>query len=375
MADITIPLKELEAALEITPMLNIVRDYKWHTGLETDAPSSHVPRMLLREFEIANNSTFTGIKRTAAFLLSSVYGNNPYGGMYVCKATGLKIVLPYFNESVWKASVEWEDVDMGGENNKDKGGIEKGLKWISNVLQKGKARFDKVTQDLGQLNPFTETSNAIILNTQKAWKQGDAEGITTKFYLINTNSSRKSWYRNYNVCRYLKTICLHDQITATKASQPPIYEVFIPGYRYLPAAAITNVTIKQIGSVIPYHAIEGRDDGDAPTFSGGKFALESQEFYIPDAWEIELTVTPLVMASRQTEIIGLNEMRTEIAAITNTMGNAIDTAPYAPGDELGVQGGENEEVYSTRNSRNLFDLKNGTQKIGGINDGGKNRGH
>ena len=361
-----IPLKELERQLGFTMTLNIVQQYKWHTGLATDMPASHIPRLLLREFEIANNSTWSGVKRSGLMALSVMTDRNPYGGMYVCKPTGLKIILPYFNESVWKAKVNWERVDTGGENNKDKGLIEKATGGISKFLQTTTGQISRFTQDIS--NAFGGTSNAIVMNTPMAWKEGDADGLTTKFYLINTNNSKKSWYKNFNVCRWLKAICLHDQMTTTKAAQPPIYEAFIPGYRYLPAAAITDVTIKQIGSVIPYHAIKDHDPGQAPAFSGGKYAIEDQDFYVPDAWEIELTITPLVMASRQTEIMGLNPTRVEIAAITDTFGNAIDTQDYAP-YEMGMVGEANEPVYVQRNARNLFDLNNGTQRVGEMTDG------
>lgn len=360
-----IPLQKYEKAIFGDKInINIVKDYKWHTGLATDMPPPHVPRLILHEFEIANSNLWSGLERSGVMLIR----DNPYAGMYVGEATSRRFILPYLSDFTWKASVEWGPVEAGGNGDEKKGNA------IQRKIDAVKDAAKKVIQFGQGVSELTNSSTAFVENTARRWKGTDVQAVSTKFSLINTNSNPESWMKNYRFCQYLKAACLHDQRNTTKASPPPIYTLLIPGMIYSPACFISGLEIKQKGSVMPLNVLLKLTD-DAPPKLNPPYEPQSyQEIYIPDSWEIKIDFSWLVLPSRQTQIYGMNYMRWEVPAITNAYGDmAMDKmyGSYLLGEEFGMQGADNAALYETQSNAKLFDMKNATQKEakGALTDG------
>lgn len=363
-----IPLKDYENVIFGGKMnINIVKDYKWHTGLATDMPPPHVPRMLLHEFEISNSNLYSGLLRSGSMMIH----DNPYAGMYVGEATGRRFILPYLSDFTWEASVAWEPVEAGGDGNGK--GNQKG-----NVLQKAKDwiadKTNKAVQLGAGVRELFDTATAFVENTAERWHKTDVKAVETKFSLINTNSEPESWIKNYRFCQYLRAACLHDQRNVTKASPPPIYTMLIPGMIYSPACYMSELKIKQVGSVMPLSVLARLSNGAIPALNP-VYEPNYKQIYIPDSWEITMGFSWLVMPSRQTQIYGINNMRYEIPAITNPLGDeSRDLAGYGfylIGEEFGQQAADNAGLYETQSNAKLFDLKNATQEAaqGALTDG------
>lgn len=359
-----IPLKDYESAIFFGSNINIVRDYKWHTGLATDMPPPHVPRLILREFEIANSNLWSGLERSGAMIMR----DNPYAGMYVSEPTGFRFILPYLSDFTWKASVTWEPVEAGGNGDEKKGNA---IQRMANAVTDAVDSVIKFGQGVSEL---TNSSTAFVENTAERWKNTDVTPVSTKFSLINTNSNPEAWMKNYRFCQYLKAACLHDQRNTTKASPPPIYTLLIPGLIYSPACYMSGLEIKQKGSVMPMNVLLRFADGAPPPLKPPYEPASYQEIYIPDSWEIKIDFKWLVMPSRQTQIYGMNAMRWKVPAITDAGGDTpmdLTYGAYSIGNELGQEPADNAALYNTQSNAKLFDLKNATQRDakGAITDG------
>ena len=365
MGKYSIPLKDYEAAVGITGVVDVIRDYKWHTGLNTDMPVNHMPRIILHEFELANSALWAQANRIASF--EKTFGDNPYASMYACKKTGLQLILPYLSDFVWKTSISWEPVEVGGNSSSDSdGGI---LGSIGSIFKTATDFIDKINHVANQLG---NSAPAEVQNAGFEWQQGEVQDIQTKFYLINTNSTPKEWIKNYRMCQYLITSCLHDQMNTTKATPPPIYTMYIPGMRYAPATVISELEIKQIGSVMPYKVMKeqakmgGMEAPEPSPPLNPKYEPSDEHLYIPDAWEITISFKDLVMASRQTHLFGMNPNRYNVQALTTAGGtDSLDEAEYGvymQVPELSEAGYSNDVIYEKQNGAALFDLMNGTQE-------------
>lgn len=361
-----IPLKEYESAVfsDVGSQINIVRDYKWHTGLATDMPPSHVPRLILREFEIANSNLWSGLTRSGVQLVH----DNPYAGMYVAEPTGYRFILPYLSDFTWKSETEWGPVEAGGNGDEKKGNV------LQNLQSAITGIADKIIQFGHGARELFNSSTAYVENTAERWKITNVTPVSTKFSLINTNSNPESWMKNYRFCQYLKAACLHDQRNTTKASPPPIYTLLVPGIIYSPACYISGLEIKQKGSVMPMNVLLRFADGATPALKPPYEPETYQEIYIPDSWEIQIDFKWLVVPSRQTQIYGMNSKRWKVPAITDAAGRKpmdLRYGAYTQAGELGRAGATNAGVYGIQSKAQLFDLKNATQEKaqGAIVDG------
>lgn len=360
----SIKLKDVAAAYKFPGIVDIVRDYKWHTGVEVDMPVSHIPRIILREYELANSALYA--QATRKLSLGKLIGDNPYAAMYTCTATGHTYILPYLTDTVWSVDETWEPVDAGGNSGKDNGagGLVGAIGGVINFFGSAVGAISDT------VNQVTNAAPAKVENNGMQWTTNESEDVTTKFYLINTNATPQTWIKNYNFCQYLIVSCLHDQMNTTKAVPPPIYTMYIPGMRYSPACAISKLSIKQIGSVMTYSALGAAGGTGAPSPGTGAFNPENDVIYIPDAWEIEISFCDLVMPSRQTHLYGMNPARRkDFQAITPAGSNApLDTCVYTDRELLSTGKEDNAPGYETRSGAALFDLNDINQITGVVKD-------
>lgn len=309
-SDNTIKLESVENAFfGSKSIIDVVRDYKWHTGMATDMPPQHIPRIILREYELANSELWAAFTATG---VSRTLGSNPYQNLYTCNPTHRTFIYPYLTEDVWETKITWNEVEAGGnENPNNKDGA---------VLGALKSVVGGVSSLIGGIfdtaNQLTNSAPATFENGRMLWEGATVTDITTKFYIINTNATPYTWHENYKLCQYLIVSCLHDQMNTTKATPPPIYTMYIPGMRYSPACVISSLKIRQIGSVMPWRvlckhseAMTTQKEPRLPLLGRQDFKPEHDTIYIPDAWEIEIGFQDLVKPSRQTHLYGMSPVR------------------------------------------------------------------
>jgi len=248
---------------------DVVANYAW-----TTTPSNlrfNVPYINLREFEIdiANLYAqliywYTSIKEIAnnpAITSSS----NPYANLYHAKETGVVYRLPYFETYDHLITQTWE---------KTKGLMKFPIaEKILNLYSLAAKAF--------QLAPGTS------VNQPQIWSGVGLASYTVRFVLFNTIQSGRNQYsaeiiRNQKFKWRLEMSTLHDQRTAILSAPPAIFEVFIPGVRYSPAAVISQLNVSNLGQInLLKNDITGKYEN------------------IPDAYEFVIQITELISESRQ----------------------------------------------------------------------------
>lgn len=175
---------------------------------------------------------------------------DPYHGLYQATATGIKYTLPFYNTYHHQVTNQW------GENSG----------W-DNILADSAEKY---------LVPATRVAKPSTgIQKQRIWQGGNQQSYSFKFQLLNTVGD-ENWGQNKQLINALIEKQLPYVQNAVASYPPVIYTVNIPGVRICPAAAITSLTVENIGHL---SYINGEN--------------------IPDAYEVTIFITELISESRQ----------------------------------------------------------------------------
>lgn len=230
---------------------NVVTNYPW--TLTPSKNRHNVPYIILREFEQDLATTYAQLAQVALNLQSSKTNIGPYESLYHAIPTGTIYTLPYFEEYDHNISPSWEktkglaDTKVGAE----------------------------IMAVVGNIAKMMGMAPGTYINQPRVWSGAQDGQYPIKFTLFNTLDAKDIPQNNF-LKRRLQMSALHDQQSVILASPPAIFEVEIPGIRWSPAAVISNISVSNIGQV---NFINGMN--------------------VPDAWEIQLTITELITESRQ----------------------------------------------------------------------------
>lgn len=191
-------------------------------------------------------------------------GGNPYEGMYMGDFVHA-YKLPYLQEYHHSTTQAWQ------ENN---GPVGDYVKYITDYAETaGRA----VLPAAGILFP-------------KSYAGSTPASYAVSFNLINTYAGKGGEINN-NIKKNKRFIelftadNLHDQNGALSIIPPLIYEVYIPGIRWSPAAVVTGLAINNKGTM---------------NMNTNKYITDEAENYIyPDAWEVIITITELINESKK----------------------------------------------------------------------------
>lgn len=128
---------------------------------------------------------------------------------------------------------------------------------------------------LGNISKVLGMAPGTYINQPRVWSGSQDATYMVKFLLFNTLAVADI-KRNAILKRRLQMSTLHDQQSVIMASPPALFEVEIPGVRYSPAAVISNLAVNNVGQI---NYIDGVN--------------------VPDAYEIQITITELITESRQ----------------------------------------------------------------------------
>jgi len=213
------------------------------------------------------------------------FGGNPYKDLYTGEQK-MSMRLPYFNEY-------HHNINQGWEQNQGPLGsvVENATKLATNVAS--------------VLSPAA----GILYPKNYAGAQESSYSFT--FYLINTYGGadpitgiKANVGKNKKFLENLIGASLHAQQNSIVVQPPYIWEVYIPGIRWSPAAVINNLVISNKGTMNRGHVF------DMP-----------KNYIFPDAWEVTIGIKELINESRSIyedaigETVGAGEV-----ADTSTLG-------------------------------------------------------
>lgn len=239
----------------------------WTTTPYSKTALDQMPFIELFGYQQTWSATINSINTWLARFKNEKEGGNPYQDMYMgTPATNYK--LPYFNEFHHNTSQNWQE---------NQGPLGEDVKHLTDLAETvGKA----ILPAAGILYP-------------KSYAGAGPTSYAFSFNLINTNagsgasgSISENMNKNQRFLHQFIKDNLHDQNGALSIVPPLIYEVYIPGIRWSPAAVVTGFTVNNKGTL-------NRNAGQS-------IIPGLRENYIyPDAWEVTISVTELINESRK----------------------------------------------------------------------------
>jgi hypothetical protein len=220
-----------------------------------------------------NNSSLDNL-----FTNGSIQGLNsnylePYEGLYLTEDTGFKYYLPYFTDSLQQAVNNFEKEDATFNENTWMG-------WGVNKVR-------KAAEAIARFSYWMEPG--IYIERPKFYAfEGNGDEIDVKFPLVNTGwSTHDDVRRNWQFV-FLLTYQNRPNRRSRELIDPAcIYEVNIPGVKYLPYAFIKSLSIDCLGA-------RRLMDLEVPT-PGGSSTIST---IVPDAYNITIKLEGLVPTSR-----------------------------------------------------------------------------
>ena len=296
-------------------IINVVNDFQWTTSPPGAAGRQEVPRITLREKRLKTNAMIAAaayylmsaagsVGRAQDFLQSgglgsigqgvatatSSFGNalggavgasgvldqnieglgmevlKPYEGLYITEDTGFRYVLPYFNDAQQMLVNSFDTNDAMLRDN--------------TILGKAVSTLRSVAESAARLTSFLEPG--LYIERPKFFNfKGTGDRIQLSFPLINTGWSTYDDVRlNWQLAFLLTYQNNPNRRTREVIDPPAIYEVTIPGIKYIPYAYISQLRISYLGARRAYKL----------TVPGAG----SISTIVPDAYVFDITLEGLV---------------------------------------------------------------------------------
>jgi hypothetical protein len=266
---------------------NVVSDYRWTLTGNLDKQSAdtfdETPYVIVREFQVDEST----IKRQWEFYTTaagdfakatSTDPLKPYEALFSRTSPACTYKFPYFSDVNFEVnSQQWASLDT----------LEAGKKFAAGTMGFlfGEGAAAMTTSIIEGAGTAAGAALALtypkvgIMDRPKLWQSHDFRTIEIKFPLFNT-VAEDDWKRN----RTLIWVILNNSLFVKRdfiTGIPPVYyEILIPGQHYSFAACMTNFTVYNRGNMRKLKDVNGKDA------------------IVPDAYEVSMTFTDLVMPSR-----------------------------------------------------------------------------
>jgi hypothetical protein len=269
--------------------INVVKDFPW--TLSPTWTKTSAPFVILKEFPV-NEST---IYRQTSYYASggvdavtNIVNSNspltPYEGLFPKgKGTGFRYYLPYFSDINFSVTTpEWTSLDTLEQLG---GAVKQGANVLADGLGDFLAGVGTTATKIGGATLGTLYPKVGILDRPRLWREHSPRTIEIKFSLFNTLHP-DDWKSNRDLCTLLINQNLYNKRDFITGLPPVFYEILVPGQHYSYAACVTNITVLNRGNMRTIRQDELGEDTFIPTA------------IVPDAYEIQITLTDMVVPSR-----------------------------------------------------------------------------
>jgi hypothetical protein len=199
-----------------------------------------------------------------------------YKGLYITQPTGWVYYMPYMANSYQETSNTWGSETGTAGGNGLLGGVSKIVEEASNFVR----------------NLATSLEVGSYQEKSKFYQfQSEGEAISFSFPLINTgNATFDDVIRNWQFIFLLLYQNRAQRVDRSIISPPPIYEVEIPGLKYMPLSYIKGINVEFKGSRRTVTLQIPSSDGSA--------GFQSLQTIIPEAYNITISLQSMVTESK-----------------------------------------------------------------------------
>lgn len=257
------------------PVVDVVQNYSWTSTRRDLKAREETPYIVLTEFRLLTSSLINSAKYFLTGAQQQV-SNSPaaektmsgYKGLIDFNfPTGFSYVFPYFNDVANEVQSSWTTLDA----------VEKGMDALGVVkgAREGAELFLNAARTAYEAN-FPRVG---VMDRPKLWEQSTPRSINIKFPLFNTREF-KDIKNNWELCYLLLYQNMFNKRDFVTAIPPVFYTVYAPGQYYTIAAYVSDLKIYNRGNI-------------------RRLKIDSGEpRNIPDVFEIDMTLTDMVMPSQ-----------------------------------------------------------------------------
>jgi hypothetical protein len=289
-------------------IVNIHTEYDW-TSIPRNSPyRDAAPYVKIKSYKITSSAALNRL-RSYLSLLTEQTVDEFYDNLYTNTEEANTYFFPYFGDNVRSFSNEFSDTFQ----NSVLGNVDSMLNKMADetaIFSEAKAieNMKKLATNIGQMGRDSLRNRSPMLdNPAKGMSTAPGSYIETpKLYVFGQNDSsldvsfplynsinEDAWENNYNLIEELTMINRPKRLTSITMEQPYLYEVTLPGIRYMRWAYCNSFSINLLGN---------------------RRIIESK--IIPDAYQINLSFTSLT-----TEVNNFIEKSKSIAATPTSIPN------------------------------------------------------
>lgn len=225
-----------------------------------------------------------------------------YRGLYITEPTGWNFVLPYFEDYNQSASNAWsssKDTTIAG-----------------NFLTSSLAGLAQQTQSLvNDIGGSAIGLGTYVENSQYYQYAQTGETITLKFPLINTGSATyDDVVNNWQFIFLLLYNNKPERINRNLIEPPPLYEVTIPGVKYMPFSFMSSVGVTYKGT---RRMMKINVPASVRSAGGASNINTNFQTIVPEAYEVTITLQGLVTDSKNFMYSLVNDNPVSVDDISN----------------------------------------------------------
>lgn len=247
---------------------NIVKDYDWTSMPRGSAMRSKAPRVVVKSFKIKSNQILQAIQGYLA-LASATSGDDFYDKLYKDSTTPEdNFNFPFFSDEIRSFSNSFGDSFQSGSGGSGGVGsfLYEGLKSatgmvseLTNLTDTG-AMKNAANALIGPEDSKTKLTNAMnalgsggnpgtYIETPKFYEFSNASdnSLTVSFILANTINP-DSVSKNKELVKKLTMINRPMRISSSAVDPPRIYQVRVPGQRFIKWAYCDSFSVKMLGT-------------------------------------------------------------------------------------------------------------------------------
>lgn len=277
--------------------VDVINDYPW-TLTDKDG-REETPSAVLTEFRLLRSALensaryyFTGLGQQVV-ASENVYlpRMRGYAGLFDFEnPTGFWYRLPYFSEVSNEVSSTWAALDILEKISKVSSTVSGGIqKAVDAVMLGYEANYPRVG----------------IMDRPKLWESSTPRSINIKFPLFNTVSV-EDIQSNWDLCYLLLYQNMFNKRDFITAIPPVFYTVYIPGQFFSIAMYVSDLKISNRGNI-------------------RKFNIQGKGKNIPDVFEVDMTLTDMIMPSQNMLTVLQEEEPVRVVRRDSETGNLVDT--------------------------------------------------
>ena len=315
-----VPNKDVGDGSTYGAMRNVVKDYRW--TLSKTQNRNDIPYIRLIEYR-ANETVLQKQLNIYSQLVPSRIGNTfgatqdkkpalkPYEELFPkTDPTGFSYWFPYFSKTSLELSTpNWTQVEPAGKAIMDSTKT-LGETWLSKEAAGKIDIASSILDGAATAANIAAAANYPIVGAMdrpRIFASHSERTITISFPLFNT-VEEGDWVKNRELIYLLMEQNLYNKRDYATGLPPVFYDVYIPGQYYCFASCVTNINVENLGNT----------------------RLLLNEFIVPDAYQVTITLSEMTMPSKnQFAAIFNGEAQNQVKTTTAT--NTSVATPLSEG--------------------------------------------